>query len=174
MATLITITGGFEILPIQLGQYARRLYRFYRTVQYAGSDIELLRKEVKVCRSLALMFNETTKEIQSPVKAKARESKIDRLIVEQSTEAYSRIERLLELLKPLHKGVNSNPIERLLAVIRWNFYKQEIQIPIASLASVKSSLQLLLTILMLDKNLSKIHTDSTLSKTERETLLSTM
>jgi hypothetical protein len=170
----LIMTGGLESLPIQLGKYATSLYRFHRNVRYAGADIDMLRNEVKACRSLALMFNETTKEIQGQAKEKAHQSGVDQIIVEQATEAYSRIGRLLKRLEPLQKSANSNPMEKLLAMIRWVIYKQEVQVPIVILGSVKSSLLLLSTILLLDNNVSKIRSDSTLSQTERESLLSTM
>jgi hypothetical protein len=168
------ITGGLESLPIQLGKYATSLYRFHRNARYAGADIDMLRKEVDACRSLALLFNESTKEIEGQAKEKARQSGIDQIIVEQSTDAYSKIERLFKRLAPLQKSANSNPMEKLLAVIRWNIYRQEIQVPIVTLGSVKSSLQLLGTILLLDKNVSKVRFDSSLSQSERKSLLSTM
>jgi hypothetical protein len=170
----LIMTGGLESLPIQLGKYAKSLYRFHRNVRYAGADIDMLREEVETCRSLALIFIETTKDIQGQAKEKVRQSGVDQIIVGQSTKAYSRIKRLLKRLKPLQKSANSNLMEKLLAMIRWNIYRQDVQVPIVILGGVKSSLQLLGTILLLDNNVSKIRSDSTLNQTERKSLLSTM
>lgn len=81
---------------------------------------------------------------------------------------------MLKRLRPLDKRANSRSLEKLLAVIKWNLYRQEIQFPIGTLASVKSSLELLGTILLLDKNVSQIRFDHTLNQTERKSLLLTM
>lgn len=170
----LVFTGGLEGLPIQLGKYAKSLYKFHRNSLYAIPDIDMLRKEVRVFCSIVVVFNESTKEIQSQTKEKIRKRELDRMIVEQTTEAYRRIKMLLKRLEPLQESSKSNLLEKLFAMMRWNLSKEEIQIPIVTLASVKSSLQLLLSLLLMDKNVSKIQYDPTLTQDERKSLLSTM
>jgi hypothetical protein len=62
-------------------------------------------------------------------------------------------------LKPLYRSDHATSLGKVLAKIRWHFTKDELQLPLAALGSVKASLNLLGTIAMLELatiNYSKI------------------
>ncbi|KXG53176.1 uncharacterized protein PGRI_002260 [Penicillium griseofulvum] len=63
--------------------------------------------------------------------------------------AHDQIREISHKLKPLYRG-KSTSFEKFQAKIRWHFVKDDFQVPIATLGSVKSSLNLLTSLAMLD------------------------
>ncbi|KAJ5169818.1 uncharacterized protein N7500_002601 [Penicillium coprophilum] len=79
----------------------------------------------------------------------AREEKLDQRLRDQSKLAHDQIREITHKLRPLHRG-KSTGFTKLQAKIRWHFTKDDLQFPMATLGSVKSSLNLLTTLSLLD------------------------
>ncbi|KGO73309.1 hypothetical protein PITC_086080 [Penicillium italicum] len=122
----------------------------------AKKEVKLLKHEIANCRVLASIFEEVISPIQNNVMRIAREHNLDQRLREQSKLAHDQIREITVKLKPLHRR-NSAGFEKFRAKIRWHFTKDDFQFPMATLGSVKASLNLLATLSVLDSAVANFH-----------------
>ncbi|CAI7572033.1 unnamed protein product [Penicillium glandicola] len=127
----------------------KSLHRFSRDIRMAKKEVKLLRLEIENCRLLASIFEEVIRPIENKVMQIARATNLEQQLREQSKLAHDQIRDIAHKLKPLHRGKSSG-LEKFRAKIRWHFTKDDFQFPMATLGSVKSSLNLLASFSMLD------------------------
>ncbi|KAJ5503953.1 hypothetical protein N7463_006827 [Penicillium fimorum] len=125
------------------------LCRFSRDIRMAKKEVKLLRYEIANCRVLASIFEEIISPIQNSVMRIAKENKLDQRLRDQSKLAHDQIREITHKLRPLHRGTSTG-LTKFRAKIRWHFTKDDFQSPMATLENVKSSLNLLATLSMLD------------------------
>ncbi|KAH8696502.1 hypothetical protein BGW36DRAFT_462352 [Talaromyces proteolyticus] len=168
---VVGAVSALASLSGQMTKCGKELNTFCYNLRYARREIGMLKNEVNTCRSLTLMFDDTTEQIKGKVMEMALQHGVDKMIREQASMAFKQIDRLLDRLTPLHEGSNSRPIEQLVAKVKWHFGKDSIQLPITTLMSVKISLILLAAILTLEKNVAEVLRNTALSDGERANLL---
>ncbi|KAJ5740114.1 hypothetical protein N7533_012898 [Penicillium manginii] len=158
MEAFSTVAAGIALLS-QLDACSISLRRFARDFRMAEEDLRLLRYEVQNCRILASMFYDAVAPLPTRVMQQALEQKLDQRLRRQSKLAHNQIRGIKLKLKPLYRSDHATSLGKVLAKIRWHFTKDELQLPLAALGSVKASLNLLGTIAMLELatiNYSKI------------------
>jgi hypothetical protein len=133
----------------QLDACGKSLCRFSRDIRMAKNEVKLLKYEIANCRLLASIFEEVISPIQNTVMRMARQKNLDQRLCDQSKMAHDQIREISQKLKPLYRG-KSTGFEKFQAKIRWHFVKDDFQLPMATLGSVKSSLNLLTSLVMLD------------------------
>ncbi|OQE43635.1 hypothetical protein PENCOP_c003G05902 [Penicillium coprophilum] len=133
----------------ELEACGKSLCRFSRDIRMAKKEVKLLKQEISNCRLLASIFEEVIRPVQNKVMQIAREEKLDQRLRDQSKLAHDQIREITHKLRPLHRG-KSTGFTKLQAKIRWHFTKDDLQFPMATLGSVKSSLNLLTTLSLLD------------------------
>ncbi|KGO47970.1 hypothetical protein PEX1_091580 [Penicillium expansum] len=122
----------------------------------AKKEILLLKHEIANCRVLASIFEEVISPIQNNAMRIAREQNLDQRLQVQSKLAHDQIREIAYKLKPLHRR-NSAGFAKLRANIRWHFTKDDFQFPMATLGSVKASLNLLTSLSLLDSAVANFH-----------------
>lgn len=150
--------AGIALLG-QLDACSMSLHRFIRDFRMAREDLLLLRYEVHNCRFLAGMFYDAVAPISTRVMQQAQENKLEQRLKCQSKLAHDQIRAIKKKLKPLYHKNPANSFNKFLATVRWHFTKDDLQLPLAALGSVKASLNLLGTIAMLElatNNYSKV------------------
>lgn len=137
----------------ELEACSKSLCRFSRDDRMAKKEVKQLKHEIANCRVLASIFEEVISPIQNRVMRIARENNLDQRLREQSKLAHDQIRDISHKLKPLHRRKSAG-FEEFRAKIRWYFTKGDFQFPIATLGSVKASLNLLTTLSLLDSAIS--------------------
>lgn len=158
MDVFSTAAAGVALLG-QLDACSMSIHRFIRDFRMAREDLRLLRYEVHNCRILASMFFEAVAPISTRVMQQALKKKLERRLQGQSKLAHNQIRAIKKKLKPLYHKNPANSFSKFLATVRWHFTKDDLQLPLAALGSVKASLSLLGTIAMLElatDNYSKV------------------
>jgi hypothetical protein len=135
---------------------ARKLIKFRETVRYAEEDLRLVYLEVQSCKSFASMFTEIMAPIESTVMQMARDSDLDQVIKEQSKTARRQIRRLLRDLKPLRNSSKASTIRKVLVGLTWHNHKEDVKAPLATLLSVKISLNLLTALISHEKTTAQL------------------
>jgi hypothetical protein len=158
----LAVFGGISAAASIIGEMevcSTNLRRLYHDLRYAKKEVKLLRLEVSNCRDLTSLFHEITRSVQMRATQVGRNRKLDRCIRQQSAIAHEQIDGLLEKLEPLRKDSDATRFQKSMARIQWYLNKDDILLPLKTLESVKASLNLWSTLLLLDQkifNISKI------------------
>ncbi|KAJ5908310.1 hypothetical protein N7495_000992 [Penicillium taxi] len=136
----------------------------------AKKEVQLLIDEVLTCQMLADIFSDTSSLLESRVMQLAYEKKLDKLLQSQTISAREQIDHIMKRLKPLLDGDNDSRLNQCIAKVWWHFTKDETQVALVILGSVKSSLTLLSSLLTLD-SLVKILKSPTARKESQSLLL---
>lgn len=155
MEFLGAVSAGVSLFG-ELEACGKSLRRFSRDIRMAKKEVKLLKYEIANCRVLASIFEEAISPVENRVMQMAREKNLDQRLRDQSRLAHDQIREITHKLKPLSRGRNSNGFEKFRAKVRWHFTKDDIQLPLAALASVKASLNLLSTLSILDSAITKL------------------
>jgi hypothetical protein len=176
LETIGTVSAVVSLLG-ELEACGSNLRRFIRNVRYAKREIERIKTEVDVCIGLCTVFTSTVQHTKNQAMERARKKDFDnleRLIQGQAKIAHGQIRDLLDHLTPLHKRVRSSVVEQTWAKLRWHFSKDDLELPMATLGSVKGSLSLLSVIILLNDKISKVSQSKKFSEKEKERLTQEM
>jgi hypothetical protein len=153
MEIIGAVSAGVSLFG-ELEACGKSLRRFSRDIRMAKKEVKLLKYEIANCRILASIFEAIT-PVENRVIRMAREKNLEQRLRDQSRLAHDQIREITHKLKPLSPGRKSNGFEKFRAKVRWHFTKDDIQLPLAALASVKASLALLSTLSILDATITK-------------------
>lgn len=149
ISAALSILGEMEVC-------STKLRGLYHDLTYAKKEVKLLRLEVSTCRRLTTMFHEITKSVQMRATQVGQNRKLDRCIRQQSAMAREQIDGLLEKLEPLRKDSDATRLQKYMARIQWYLNKDGILLPLKTLESVRASLSLWSTLLLLDQNIFNV------------------
>lgn len=151
---------------VQLEACIKGLRRLYKSFKFAKQEVRQMMEEVQVCQGLSQIFNEISRPLGSRVITLAREKKLDELLQSQATSAQEQTDRMTTKLKPLMNRGRGSPsrFEELWAQVWWHYTKHEGQALLVTLGTVKHSLTLLSSLLLLDNSLTMISQLSTASQ----------
>ncbi|KAL5357230.1 hypothetical protein BJX96DRAFT_144092 [Aspergillus floccosus] len=170
MEILGAVSAGVTLFSA-LESCSRNVRKCCRDVQCARTELRVIRNELSTCRYLAAYLDEVTNPIKGTVAKMCRQHKLDEKIKEQGLMAQSQIQDLLDKMEPLRDGTKASVIKQFITKCKWHFFKEDIQLPMATLASVKSSLTLFTFLLLLDGKISEMNQTPKSNAGERLTML---
>jgi hypothetical protein len=158
----------------ELEACGKSLHRFSRDIRMAKKEVKLLKYEIQNCQVLASIFGEAISSVGNRVMQMAREKKLDQRLRDQSKLAHDQILEITRKLRPLSRGKKSNGFQKFRAKVRWHFTKDDLHLPMAALASVKASLNLLTTLSLLDSAIAALSKIPASNNTTEAQLLAQM
>ncbi|KAI2785826.1 hypothetical protein POX_h09587 [Penicillium oxalicum] len=100
----------------------------------------------------------------------AREQQLEKILNSQATLAFGHIDDIVLKLEPLKADANATRFDKFIAKLRWHLTKDEAQVPLITLNSVKLSLTALTCLLVLDSSMADLRSQS-ISESEKETMI---
>ncbi|KAJ5088923.1 hypothetical protein N7456_012539 [Penicillium angulare] len=157
----------------QLELCGKRLHRLKHNFRIAKEEVNLLTDEVSACQALFGIFRHVSRPLENRVMQLARQEKLEETLQSQAAFAYQQISEITSKLEPLRKQSNANRFDQFIAKLRWHWTKDDIQLPLLTLASVKISLTAFTCLLFLDSCLANMKRPS-LSEAEIRSLKTQM
>jgi hypothetical protein len=100
----------------------------------------------------------------------ARTQHLEKILNSQATFAFGQIDDIVLKFEPLKKDTNASGFDKFIAKIRWHLTKDEVQVPLIMLSSVKLSLTAFTCLLVLDCSIADLGRPS-LPESDKEPIL---
>ncbi|KAJ5259332.1 hypothetical protein N7478_012313 [Penicillium angulare] len=153
----------------QLEKCGKRLHRLKHNFRIAKQELNLLADEVSSCQSLFGIFSHISRPLDNKVMKLARQQQLEETLNSQATFAFGQIGEIFLRLEPLREHSNAGRFDQIIAKLRWHWMKDEVQLPLLTLVSVKITLTAFNCLLILDLCLRDMKSPS-VSKNEMKSL----
>lgn len=153
----------------QLEKCGKRLHRLKHNFRIAKQEVNLLEDEISSCQSLFGIFSHISRPLDNRVMILARQQQLEETLNSQAAFAFEQIVEIFLKLDPLRKQSNASRFDQIIAKLRWHWMKNEVQVPLLTLVSVKITLSAFNCLLILDLCLRDIKRQS-VSKKEMKSL----
>jgi hypothetical protein len=148
-----SLFSDFSHLSIRLNYYARHL-------KYAKAEIEQVDLEMAAFNFFLENFHETVNRPEArntPLMQAAIKADLDTKLTRHSGLILDSADRMLYKLKPLRDDKDSSFWRRSIPRLRWTTEKDDVQTLQTSLISVKTSMQLFVSMLNINEKKSEIN-----------------
>jgi hypothetical protein len=169
MEAIGTVASVFAIYN-QLEQCRQRLHQLKHNFRIAKQEVNLLADKVSACQSLFGIFRHISHPLENRVMQLARAQNLEKILNSQATFAFGQIDDIMLKLKPLKKNSSATSFDKVIAKLRWHLTKDEAQLPLIMLSSVKISLTAFTCLLVLDCSVADLRRPS-LPESDREPIL---
>ena len=169
MEAIGTVASVFAIYN-QLEQCGKRLHQLKHNFRVAKQEVNLLADEVSACQSLFGIFRHIGHPLENRVMQLARAQSLEKILNSQATFAFGQINEIVLKLEPLKKDTNASGFDKIIAKLRWHLTKDEVQVPLIMLSSVKISLTALTCLLVLDCSVADLRRPS-LPESDKELII---